>query len=97
MRPFNAKYLAEYPWLVLITSESIDIESKMQIADFKDMEALYHPKYDRFIGYSSNGALLFGKKPIVLNDGIYYIEHDTILSRSAVDISPLQCILKSIL
>jgi hypothetical protein len=96
MKQFNSKYLAQYPWLILLTCESVDLESDIKIADYKDTEALYHPKYDRFIGYSSSGILLFGKKPIILNDGIYYIEHDTDTTKLAKDVSPLQCILRTI-
>lgn len=48
----------------------------MQVADFRDFQALFIPKFGKWVGLSRGRGLRFGKGPVRLVDGVWRCTED---------------------
>lgn len=60
----------------LLTMERLGDGVPLMIADFKDTHALFHIESERFIGLTRNRGIRLGKPPLVMTDGIWFLEED---------------------
>lgn len=94
MRSFDIKYIPEYPYCTVVTSDSIHISATICIADFRDLKAIYHPGLSRFVGVDQEGVLWMLRKEVQMVNGIWIGIKDE--SIKLTDINPLSCSLQVI-
>jgi hypothetical protein len=69
--------------LVVLTVKDITGDSKVQMADFKDIHALYWKSH--VLGMDRSGQVRFGRKPLWMTDGVWYMAPDTTILDSHRD------------
>lgn len=74
----------------LLTSEEISKNCKIMAADFRDTHALFHDGVGRFIGYNRDGVMKFGKKPLSLVNGLWFLEEDNNVNISNISAMSLR-------
>ena len=60
--------------MVVATASSISERVPIMAADFRDTHALFHSKSGNFIGVDHVGIMWFGKPPLKMINGIWYME-----------------------
>lgn len=74
--------------LVLMTVQDLgDPKSKMSIADFRDVQALFLSKVGKWVGMSLTRGLRFGSGPLKMTDGIWYCVEDLNSQRGHEDMA----------
>lgn len=89
MRPFERfdwSALAEGQLVLMTVQDLGNPKSKMSIADFKDVQALFLPKVSRWVGMSPTRGLRFGTGPLRMVDGIWYCSEDVDAQRGNEDL-----------
>ena len=72
--------------LVLMTVRDLgDPGEKMSVADFRDVQALFLPKVNRWVGMSPSRGLRFGSGPLKMVDGVWYCAEDLVAQRGHED------------
>lgn len=97
VKPFDAKYSMEFPYIILATSEYVSRDSNIMVADFRDTEALYMARVQAYIGIHHSGALLIGSASCMLRNGIWYTKFDESVYDKYRDINPLEAVLHRII
>lgn len=62
--------------MALLTAEFVGKDAVICWADFKDTHALFHPKIGKFVGFNTDGFMMFGTNKIIMKDGLWLIEED---------------------
>ncbi len=62
---------------VALTSSSIDGQSPMSIADFRDNQILIFKPTGNYIGYSTETGIRLCKGPVTMENGIWIVLEDT--------------------
>lgn len=96
MRQIDSQVLAQLPYVVMLTAKSVDVYETIMIADFKDSEALFHEPSGRFVGMELNGSMCLGKKPIVMQDGVWYMNIDDEMNEKYRGVPALNLVLRPI-
>lgn len=74
--------------LVLMTVQDLgDPKSKMSIADFKDVQALFLPKVVKWVGMSPKRGLRFGSGPLKMVNGVWYCSEDVEAQKGHEDLA----------
>lgn len=74
--------------LALMTVRDLgDPGEKMSIADFRDVQALFLPKVNRWVGMSPARGLRFGSGPLKMVNGIWYCLEDRSAQRGHEDMT----------
>ena len=96
MTPYDPRKVPKLPMMCLATSEFVSLKSKIHIADFRDVSALYHNESQRYVGVDQSGAMKLGKGRPMLVNGIWYLEFDPNSVKEYREIPALNLELKSI-
>lgn len=64
-----------------------DPKSKMSIADFKDVQALFLPKVVKWVGMSPKRGLRFGSGPLKMVNGVWYCSEDVEAQKGHEDLA----------
>ncbi len=63
--------------MLLLTAGEISESGPMFVADFKDTHALVFKKTKNWLGLTKGRGVRFGKKPIRLINGVWYVTEDS--------------------
>jgi hypothetical protein len=85
----------DYDWsllgegqLVLMTVQDLgDPKSKMSIADFRDVQALFLSKVGKWVGMSPTRGLRFGSAPLKMVNGVWYCSEDVEAQKGHEDLT----------
>lgn len=73
---------------MLMTVQDLgDPRSKMSIADFRDVQALFFPKVGRWVGMSPARGLRFGSGPLEMVNGVWYCLEDVEAQKGHEDLT----------
>ena len=82
--------------MVLLTAEEAAYGSEVCMADFRDTHALFHEASGKFVGLCEDGAMRFGKLPLAMVDGIWYLEEDSDAQERYKDVPTTEASLRRI-
>ena len=72
--------------LVLMTMEELVDGEPLMMADFRDTRAIFHNETGRFLGLTRRRGVVFGRAPIRLKNGIWYLNEDMELNKVKQDV-----------
>jgi hypothetical protein len=89
MRPIDSALIPVDGSLVVLTSKDIATNSRLFIADFRDMLALVYKPTGSYLGAGHTGIRL-GKRPLEMKNGLWLMQEDVELRKthSDVQVSP---------
>lgn len=74
-------------FLVLLTMEDVQDGSPVMMADFQDVNAIFHRGLRRWVGMSRTRGMRLGIGEPELKNGIWYVEEDVKSARLVQDLS----------
>lgn len=94
MKPIDWDLVPESGVLILLTAYDIYDGQPMMLADFRDQQALFHIKYQRYLGLSLTRGIRFCRPPAIMSNGYWYAEEDNNISdvKLKIDNLSLECI-----